>query len=121
MRAYAAWFAVLMGVGMIGMWAMFFVAGDVPELEAEPIRLGFHLVAEGLTAVMLLIAGIGVARRRAWARSAYLFAAGLLAYTVIVSPGYFGQQGQWGFVAMFAAFGALAALAVWAAMRGTQV
>ncbi|GAB4289381.1 MAG: hypothetical protein Kow0067_15290 [Coriobacteriia bacterium] len=119
MRSYAAWFAVLMGVGMIGMWTMFFIAGDVPELEAEPIRLGFHLVAEGSTAVMLIVAGIGVARRAVWARGTYLFAAGLLAYTLIVSPGYFGQQGQWGFVAMFAGFAALAAIAVRAAMRST--
>ncbi len=32
----------------------------------------------------------------------YLLAAGMLLYSVIVSPGYFAQQEQWGLVGMFA-------------------
>jgi hypothetical protein len=33
---------------------------------------------------------------------AYLFFASLLTYSVIASPGYFAQQGQWLMVGMFA-------------------
>jgi len=36
----------------------------------------------------------------------------MLVYSVIVSPGYFAQQGQWGLVAMFAILLALAVISV---------
>lgn len=104
MRRYAIGYAILMGAGMLGMWVMFFVAGQVPEVRSAPIALAFHLAAEALTAVILLVAGLALALRKPWARDTYLVALGLLGYTVIVSPGYFAQMGQWAFVGMFAAF-----------------
>jgi hypothetical protein len=41
-------------------------------------------------------------RNAAWAKNLAIFAAGMLAYTTIVSPGYFAQVGQWLLVGMFA-------------------
>jgi hypothetical protein len=55
----------------------------------------------------LIASGVALLRRKAWGRSFYLVAAGMLAYTVIVSPGYFAQRGQWPLVLMFAALLAL--------------
>lgn len=104
MRRYAIWFGVLMGAGMLGQWAFFFASGSVPEVRTAPVALGFHLAAEVLTALALIVAGAGLARRAPWAKGLYSAALGAFGYTVVVSPGYFAQRGEWAFVIMFAAF-----------------
>jgi hypothetical protein len=99
---FASIFAIVVGVGMIGQWVLFLVTDQVPELRTEPLRIRFHLAAEFMTAVALLIAGVGVLTGQTWGRRSYLLATGTLLYTVVVSPGYFAEKGQWAFVAMFA-------------------
>ena len=85
---------------MIAQWAMFLLSGSVPELRSEPVRIGFHLAAELLTAVVLIVAGAGTLGAKRWARELLLVGLGMLVYTSIVSPGYFAQRGQMGFLAM---------------------
>jgi peptidoglycan/LPS O-acetylase OafA/YrhL len=87
---------------MFGQWAMFLFTGDVPELHTEPIRIAFHLAGEFTTAALLLVGGLGLLTLRKWGYHVFLLALGMLLYTIIVSPGYFGQLGQWVFVLMFA-------------------
>ncbi len=99
---FAAVLALVVGVGMIGQWTLFLVSGRVPELDTEPIRIRFHLAAEFTTALVLLVSGLALLTDQPWGRCFYLLAAGMLLYTVIVSPGYFAQKGQWAFVGMFA-------------------
>jgi hypothetical protein len=104
----AAFCSLGIGVLMLAQWTFFIGAGQVPEIRTAPIALGFHLAAEAATAVALIVAGIGLLRRARWSRTLGLVADGMLIYTVIVSPGYFAQGGQWPLVAMFAALLALA-------------
>ena len=99
---FAAVFALVVGVGMIGQWILFLATGQVPELETEPLRIRFHLAAEFTTALALLVGGLALLTDQPWGRWFYLLAAGMLLYTVIVSPGYFAEKGQWAFVGMFA-------------------
>ena len=99
---FSAAFAILVGLGMIGQWGVSYFSRQIPELESEPIRIGFHLAAEMVTAICLLAAGIGIGLGLDWARTAYLLASGMLFYTAIVSPGYFAQKGQWAWLGMFA-------------------
>jgi hypothetical protein len=87
---------------MFGQWSFFLAVGAVPELQSEPVRIAFHLAAEFVTAVCLIVSGVALLRGAPWGRGLYLVAAGMLAYTAIVSPGYFAQQGQWPLVLMFA-------------------
>ena len=98
---FSAWFSILVGVLMFGQWGFFLASGSVPEVQTEPIALAFHLAAEFITALLLIISGSALLRGRPQARDLSLAAAGMLAYTVIVSPGYFAQLGQWPLVAMF--------------------
>lgn len=102
MTIFPSIFAIVVGVGMVGMWSVSYFSNQIPELETEPLRIKFHLVGEFVTAISLLIAGIGMILNQDWARSVYLVAAGMLIYTVIVSPGYFAQRGQWAYIGMFA-------------------
>ena len=98
-----AWFGIIVGLSMVGEWALFYLVGNIPELENAPIAFSFHIAAELITAALLIVSGAGLLRRRNWARPLYLLALGMLFYTVIVSPGYFAQQGEWQWLLMFAA------------------
>jgi hypothetical protein len=99
---FAALYAILVGVGMIGQWSVSLLSRRVPELVTEPFRIAFHLAAEGLTAIALIVGGSALLAAAPWARQAYLVAMGMLLYTVVVSPGYFAQRREWPMVLMFA-------------------
>ena len=58
---------------MIAQWSFFLLAGQAPEVQAEPVRLAFHLAAEFATAQILIACGIGLLRRSGCAvKGAYL-------------------------------------------------
>ncbi len=103
-------YAIIVGCLMAAMWAFFLAAGQVPELRTEPARIALHLAGELATAALLVATGAATLNRQPWGALLLPFALGLLAYTVIVSPGYYAQQGQWPFVALFAALLALTVL-----------
>ena len=114
---FVAWFCLVVGSLMIAQWGFFVATGNVPELQTEPVRIGFHLAAEGVTALALILSGWGLLRGRSWGRTAALFALGMLAYTSIVSPGYFAQQGAWPLVGMFAILLVLAGFSLFTIAR----
>ena len=89
--------------GMIGQWAMTYITHQIPELKSEPIRIGFHIAAEMVTAISLIVGGIGLLMQTNWGKNTFLVSMGMLFYTSIVSPGYFAQKGQWLWLVMFAA------------------
>ena len=99
---YSGWYSVVIGVMIILQWGFFILTGNVPEFRTEPVRIAFHLAAEAITAILLIIAGIAQLKKKRWGKQIGLIAYGTLIYTVIVSPGYFAQQGEWGLVGMFA-------------------
>jgi hypothetical protein len=117
MRRIAGWYGIVIGLGMIAMWVVFLTAGDVPEVLTAPVALSFHLVAEGLTALVLLMSGIGLLLDVPVAPPSYRVGIGMLLYTVIVSGGYFAQRAEWAFVAMFAAIDVSALFA----LRGAKL
>lgn len=98
---FVACYSILVGILMLGQWALFIATGQVPELHAEPVRVAFHLLGEGVTAIALIVSGIALLKRMKWAREVTFASLGMLTYTVLVSPGYFAQLGQWALVAMF--------------------
>jgi hypothetical protein len=105
-------YAIVVGALMVIQWCFFLVTGQVPELQSEPWRIALHLAAELITAAGLVVAGVGILRQASWAPCAYLVFAGMLVYSVVASPGYFAQQGQWILVAMFAVLLILAVISV---------
>ncbi len=117
LRRAAAAFAIIVGAMMFAQWAFFIAAGEVPELETEPIRISFHLAAEFLTATALVVAGLGLVKGESWSFPVLMLALGMLSYTIIVSPGYFAQDGEYLFVAMFVALWILTSALVFVALR----
>lgn len=117
MKRFAGWFGIVVGLGMVAMWIAFLRSGRVPEANTAPVALTFHLIAEGLTALLLVVAGGGILLEAQVAPQLYRVAVGMLLYTVIVSAGYFAQLGQWEFVTLFAVLG----LGALFALRGARL
>lgn len=109
---FAAIFSIVVGAGMIAQWLMSYLSKQIPELKSEPVRIAFHIAAEMVTALMLIIGGILLLKRTYFDREIYLIATGMLFYTAIVSPGYFAQKGVWLWVGVFAVLVTLAVVGV---------
>lgn len=92
---FAAIYAVIVGLAMIGQWSFLYLSKQIPELETEPIQIRFHVAREVIAAVCLILGGLGLLSGAGWGRQLYPVAMGMLFYPVIVSPGYFAQQGDW--------------------------
>lgn len=97
----ASVYSIIIGIAMIGMWIMFYATGNIPELDTEPVRISMHILAEVITAIILIIAGVGLLAGIKWAREIYFLSMGMLIYTLIQSPGYFMEMKEYGFVVMF--------------------
>lgn len=109
---FTGWCGLVIGVLMLAQWAFFLASGSVPEVHSEPVALGFHLAAEVATAGALLIAGFLLLSNRRSGIALGLVANGMLIYTVLVSPGYFGQKGEWPLTGMFALLLAVAVASI---------
>lgn len=99
-RARAA-YAIIVGMFMGGFWLMLYLSGGIPELRTASIEIGYHLIAELSTAVLLVAAGFGLFRGSQWAERLYPVSLGMLLYTVINSAGYYAQLGDVAMVGMF--------------------
>ena len=109
LRKIAALYAIIIGIAMMGMWITFLATEQVPEITTAPVTLTYHLLAEFLTAILLLIGGFGLYTNRGWGFHLYLISIGMLLYTVIVSAGYYGNLGDTIMVGMFSIFQILTA------------
>jgi hypothetical protein len=98
---YPAFFAIVVGLIMIVQWSFFYFSNQIPELENEPVRIGFHIVAEVVTALSLVAGGVALLAELDWGVRVYHVSLGMLFYTAIVSPGYFAQKGDWKWLGIF--------------------
>lgn len=111
------WFAIIVGIAMVLIWAWLLFTGDVPEIELDPLGMWFHIGAELATAAMLVLAGRGLLSGAVWARKAYLVATGMLLLAVIHAVAWYGGRGE---VGMVIAMLVLAVLAVFFALRSEE-
>lgn len=100
-RKITAVYSIFIGIIMMGMWTFFIAAGMVLEFGTNPAAISLHLAAEFLTAVLLVIGGLGLIMEKKWGFNLNLAALGMLLYTVIVSPGYYAKPGGEVFLGMF--------------------
>ncbi|MBD3227219.1 MAG: hypothetical protein GF329_03440 [Candidatus Lokiarchaeota archaeon] len=94
-------YAIIIGIGIIGLWLMLLLTSQVSELKTEPIAIKFHIAAEMIMGALSLISGIILLIGLPSARLIFILAMGLIIYAVINSAGYYGQKKQWIFVIMF--------------------
>ena len=112
-------YSVLVGLAMIGMWTVLLATSQVPELQAERRRATFHLVAEFLTAILLIISGAGLLLGSEWTRTLSPVSLGMLLYTVIASAGYYANKDDLPMVTMFMVLTILTVVAIIALFKFT--
>jgi hypothetical protein len=108
-------FQILVGSGMLAIWLSLFLTGEIPEFQTEIMGITAHLMAEGVTALMLLFSGFHILLKGRKMEVLFHISYGALIYTLIASPGYFAQTGQWGTASLF-----LVLLAITAALLVAQ-
>ena len=101
LKKIAGIYSVLMGCSIIILWVILLTSNQVPELNTEPASIYFHIVAELLMAVLLLICGISFLLGYKWSVRLFTFSTGLLVYSVINSSGYYANNGQISMVIVF--------------------
>ncbi len=94
-------YAIIIGIGIIGLWIMLLVTKQVPEIKTEPTAIAFHITAETTMGLLSLLSGILLLVNLPWAIYTFILAMGLVIYAVINSAGYYGQKQEWSFVVMF--------------------
>ena len=110
-KKFIAVYTISIGLFMLGFWFMLLVTNQVPS-EQKPYSISFHLAGEFITAVLLVIAGLGIWLKKSWSNYLSTLALGLLLYTVVVSPGYYAQLGDMAMVTLFMALTFLTTLAI---------
>jgi hypothetical protein len=97
---------ILVGVGMLGFWAVAIGTRRVPEIDSGGIEIWFHIAAEAVTGVVLIFGGIAVLIDGESPLTVVLSSLGLgmLVYTLVVSPGYYVERRDAPLVWMFAGF-----------------
>jgi len=111
-NSLVALYSIIVGFLMIVQWVFLFATKQVPELHEKPRYLAFHLVAESLTATLLIVSGAGLLIGGEWARVLSPVALGMVFYIVVVSIGYYAQQNSVLMIALFTVLTVLTILAI---------
>ncbi len=80
---------------MLLMWFLLLIKREVPELNTKPTQLYFHLVAEFITGIMLIIGGVGLIMNQFWGEVLFFIAIGMAIYSTINAAGFYGQLKDW--------------------------
>ncbi|MFX1568262.1 MAG: hypothetical protein ACFFCV_07830 [Promethearchaeota archaeon] len=91
----ASVYTILIGITMLGMWFLLLFKREVPELKTKPTQIFFHLAAEFITAVVLIIGGIGFLMNQPWGLAIFFIAIGMAIYSTINAAGFYGQLKDW--------------------------
>jgi len=88
-------YSVLIGLMMLGMWVSLLLTKKVPELKSAsyaPKLIAYHIVAEFLTAILLIVSGVGLFLVSDWARILSAISLGMLLYSVINRKGKYAHE-----------------------------
>ena len=117
---FAAGYGIVVGFLILAQWAFFLATGAVPETRTAPWSIGFHLAAELVLALALILGGFATWRSTKWGAQVLPVGLGMALYSEIASPGYFAQQGSWMLVGMFAVLLIGALVAAWTLKSQTR-
>jgi hypothetical protein len=91
-KKFSAVFALIAGIVIPVLWIYFISAGVITRFHTEPTAAAFLLAAEFAASVLLLISGISLLLKKAWAQKVWLTAMGMLLYALIIASGEFLQM-----------------------------
>lgn len=108
-------FSAVIGLMIIGWWATLLLTNQVPELKPDgyaPRLIIYHVTAELLTGIVLIISGVGLLLSSDRARGFSAISLGMLLYTAINSTGKFSQEDNLPMVALFTVITILTGVAI---------
>ncbi len=76
-------YAIIVGIGIIGLWTMLYLTKKIPEIKTEPVAIGFHITAEITMGILSLLSGMFLLTNLLWAGYLFILAMGLVIYAVI--------------------------------------
>jgi hypothetical protein len=91
----ASIYAMIIGIAMFCMWIFLLGKREVPELTTKPTQIFFHLTAELLTSIILVIGGIGLILDQSWGVPLFFISIGMALYSTINAAGFYGQLKDW--------------------------
>jgi len=100
----ASIYTIIIGITMLGMWFLLLFKREVPDLKTKPTQIFFHLAAEFLTAVVLIVGGIGFIISQPWGLAIFFIAIGMAIYSTINAAGFYGQLKDWPMFIILIAF-----------------
>lgn len=111
---YVAIISIAVGAGVLGFWTVALLGRSVPEITSGGTEIWFHITAEVATGLILLAGGVGIFidATAMWSVVLSTLGLGMLAYTLIVSPGYYVERHNIPAVAMFGGLWLLALPAI---------
>ncbi len=100
----ASIYTIIIGIAMLCMWIFLLGKREVPDLTTKPTQISFHLIAEFLTSIMLLIGGFGLFTDQSWGTVIFYIAIGMVIYSTINAAGFYGQLKDWPMFIMLIVF-----------------
>ena len=100
----ASIYTIIIGIAMLCMWIFLLGKKEVPELTTKPTQIYFHLIAEFITSVMLLIGGFGLFTDQSWGVVIFYISIGMVIYSTINAAGFYGQLKDWPMFIMLLVF-----------------
>ena len=91
----ASIYIIIIGIAMLCMWLFLLGKKEVPELSTKPTQISFHLIAELLTSISLIIGGIGLIMDQSWGMALFFISIGMAIYSTINAAGFYGQLKDW--------------------------
>jgi len=101
MMLFVSWFCGILGTGIIMFWIIMLLIGQIQERKTEPLRLVFHILAEIITGIVLILSALSLIVIGTIVKPLFFFSMGMLIYTLLASPGYFAHKRKWIIVALF--------------------
>ncbi|MFW9878633.1 MAG: hypothetical protein ACFFG0_36600 [Candidatus Thorarchaeota archaeon] len=100
----ASIYTIIIGIAMVCMWIFLLGKREVPELDTKPTQISFHLIAEFLTSIILIIGGIGLFTDQSWGLAIFYISIGMVIYSTINAAGFYGQLKDWPMFIMLIVF-----------------
>lgn len=91
-------YSIFIGISVISMWGVILSGQVVPE---GPIEMSFHLFSEFLMAVLCIVSGILMLKRKAVGRLLNIAGLSMVIYSVLNAAGYYGEKGETPMLVMF--------------------
>ena len=93
-----AYYSIFIGISVIAMWTMILLTETPPEGKTE---LSFHLFSEFLMALLCLVSGILLLRKKPISRWLNILGLGMVIYSVLNAAGYYGEKNEIPMMIMF--------------------